>query len=202
MKIAYVGFTSETIENVDEFMTLPKAPSNYKDMDKIKAYIEAALVKKKEEAKNSLMTGRLTTATIIIEGEETKTTFLNDDEDFPNPSEVLPALAACDVIAGYRVFDFLDLAVLSRIEAKGSIERKYHWAKVSSFTKRPYLSPSTSHDVPRIVFDPIETLGGADAIENPLVFARRWKLDVKGMAESHQLARLSQLAGRMLFSEK
>ena len=192
MKIVYVGFTSEAVSNVDELMALPKAPSNYKDLDKIKAYIEAALIKQREEAKDNPLTGKLKTAYYITGGK------LYEKD--------VPFLRLCefDVIAGHRISTFMELASLDWIEKTGFLPDNLHWTRAGKMDRFPHLGSKLLLEgmTPKRIFDPIDALGGQDAVENPRLLIKRWKLNITQLETAEDYARLAQAAGEKFFKAR
>jgi len=60
-----LGFECQQLPSWKEFMPEPKAPSNYKDPDKIRDYVEAAWKKLEVEASNRPLTGFVRKAVVL-----------------------------------------------------------------------------------------------------------------------------------------
>jgi len=195
VNIVYVGFVTCELENCEEYMTLPNAPINYKDPVKIKEYIDKALEAKKANAKNSPLMGFLQ-SWCILGSNGAKVT-----DSLKAPRKLLEELIPYDVIAGYRIFDLMDMAVVDHIFANGHLPVDLHWAKLSKMNKFPFLSPPwVNSKAQKIIFDPVDSLCGQDAVDNPSALARRfdWK-EARHFDTAEELAQLSFLAGSKFF---
>jgi hypothetical protein len=166
MKLAYVGFVPKTIPDWEQFVPVPRAPSNYKDQVKIAEYVAAAAAKQAEEAAYNPLTGMFADVSVLLKGgEEYKESALA--KDVP----LLEALSAFDGVVCLGVFDMLRLAVTECIDRKGALDKSLHWAVLSDQLKLPILA-RTGHAP--VIIDPARILGGTDC--TPGAFCQRFKI--------------------------
>jgi hypothetical protein len=128
-----------------------KAPSNWKDPDKIVAYERDARIKQAEEAlKNPL-------ASTIID-----VCLINQDGTVmaPKIEEALNMMTCYPVVAGIGIFEGLSRLFLCSAIAE-TLEPEHWWAKLSPITKHPYLTTEGR----KTILDPVETLVGSSASE-------------------------------------
>lgn len=191
MKTVFVGFTTEVVKNIDELMTLPQAPSNYKDPDKIRAYIETALVRQRENAQDELLTGRL--ADVCFMNRTGTEMPVERGESF------LAFVDRFDVIIGHRIHDFLNFAIANYIETEDGTEplpEIFRWAKISRLTNQSVFTADSSGRLNcRMILDPVELMGGHLASSNPLLLCRRWRLPIRQLESAKDFAQLSLLTG-------
>lgn len=173
MNILIVGWDSDIREGAEMLLPSIDVPSNYKDADKISAYIKKASEKQRNEAKFSLTAGRITkfkagTFNLINK----KATELECITDI---SELLDTIYQVGNIYGWKAREFLNLAYVQTARARKS-KSDYSFARTSSFTKRQ-LVPGRSV----AIVDPIEVLAGQEAVDDLSLFYKSFCLDQAGI---------------------
>ncbi len=149
MITAYVGFKAAANPRWLGSLPEPSAPSNYKDPDAIKAYVERAKIKQEEEAALTPLCGMITQANALLN--------TMGSTEGPRVFEVL-----CDAqcIVGFGIFEYLDLAIVNMIDSIGELPERFRWAKVGKFLKNAYLPDSAGRLYGRCIIDPARTLVG------------------------------------------
>lgn len=189
---AFIGFTTKRCDGFDNFLPAVKAPINYKDEVAIAKYIEVARQRQYAEADSSLLTGVLDQFCVINDvGEQIA---IN-----PEKESLLQVISCFKVTCGFRVYDMLDFAVKDMIQKTGNLPGYGQWAKIGRVTRHSYLDPSANGR--RVIFDPIEALGGPDAVQDPLLLAKNYGWNINKLETAEDFARLSFMAGRC-FSTK
>lgn len=161
MSTVYVAFSTIAVDNFENYLTEPRAPSNYKDQHKIAEYIASARHKQIEEASQRPMTSKLAQIKFATQHSGELAVFsLKRDE------------TVAEVLDGHSVISCIDASTLMRlarfdlIEKKGTIDEGYRWLVLPELVagRKPF------------VFDPISKLLGSDAAENtdPWVVAKRF----------------------------
>lgn len=150
MLTAYVGFTTEANPEWLGFLPKPVAPANYKDEDKIRAYIAQAEKKQLEEAAKSPLCGLLKNVCAVVGTEPVTTVGVG----------VFDVLCSVQCVVGFRVFDLLDLLIVDAIDRVGELPERYRWAKVGKMIKTNYLPDDTGRLNPKVILDPASVLIG------------------------------------------
>jgi hypothetical protein len=69
--------------------------------------------------------------------------------------------------------------------------------KVSRMTKYPYLDPASVSR--KVIFDPIDTLGSTEGMENPKLLCDYYSWDIPRLETAEDFARLAAISGRFFF---
>lgn len=174
MSTAYVGFTTTTHERWEEVSPEPQAPANYKDQEKIMAWIETARARQAVTACDRPLTGKIKDFFLV---EKTGPT-LADHRVVAKGG--WPKKTALEILSGYkRIFVIRAgvLAVLARaehIDRYGTVQPQHKWIFTTRMQHFPllYEKPALA---PKL-YDPIDILVSSTAEENcdPGLVLRRY----------------------------
>lgn len=150
-KFIAVGYTKGLVNGWESLIPPVKAPSNWKDPEKIKQYENEARGNLMAEALKYPLTATVETVAFIdAEGNIFKTDKLE-----------LDVMSDFQTISCIGVFEMLNLLFLQAAHDR-ELKATHHWAKFSTLTRRPYM---VHQDNLRVVIDPVETLLGSAAKE-------------------------------------
>lgn len=153
-----VGWTKRLASGWEELVPPVKAPSNWKDKDKIAAYLADARAGQEQKALE------LTIATTVDQIVMVSDVFQGRVH---TPKDALDALSIlsgrADIVAGLEIFDLLGI-LFREAAIQGKLDKQHLWAKYSAINKVPYLVQGICDA--KLVLDPIETLMGSSAWEN------------------------------------
>lgn len=175
MRRVYVGFTARPIAGADVLMPEPQAPSNWKDVAKIAAYVAEAKVKAVADLVNQQMFAEPDKVAMIDMVDPNRPTLFDADAGVGTAVDYLAELDTADQIIGHRIFYFLDLAVARRIRLNGSLMQPAFWAVLGHLSKVPYLD--SGNPMRRLIIDPTEILGGTEGRDDPDTLMRVWNFD-------------------------
>ena len=161
MSKIYVGFTTTPLIGVEHFIPEPQAPGNYKDPAKIADYVAKAKESAIANARDSRMFGYLND--VAIAGK--------DGAGYPAILTLWDYLNASDTIVGINVFSFLHFLVKKSVDANHTISPSQRWAIRTSGLRIPIF------ECKKLIYDPLEILGGSEASAHPAVFARIWNIN-------------------------
>ncbi len=161
MSTLYVAFNTIAREDFENYLSEPRAPSNYKDQYKIAEYISTARHKQIEEAADRPMTSTLGQVRFAEHANgETKQFLLKKDQ------LLIDAIGNYQIIACINAPTFLRMVRFELVEKIKYIDESYRWIVFPEMVagRKPF------------VFDPIVRLLGSEAAENtdPWLVARRF----------------------------
>ena len=175
MRFAYVGFTAGTVAGWEQFVPAPKAPSNWKDKEKIAAYIKEAKESQVLEAAQKPLTGRF--AEVAVLNQKSELVLQSAWPDVP----ILDYLSQFDRIACIDYGTFRSLAVAEYIDKKKALDDNSRWAVISARSGYPYLVSTEKWASAPMLFDPLHALTCSSSEENtdPGLVMHRYGLNLQ-----------------------
>lgn len=170
MNTAFVGFSSTTTLEWQNYLPEPHAPINYKDKDKIAEYVEAARDRQAAEANKLPLTSQLEDVFIYAGN--------NTFEAKPVTLD-LKAVSLATYLNNYHRIAAIDSASLLRLARYDHLSRHNFLGEDTMWLAFPDINSRFGKP---FVFDPISRLVGSDAKEytDPWLVARRFlKADEK-----------------------
>lgn len=164
MNTAFVGFSSTTIPEWQNFLLEPHAPSNYKDKDKIVEYIEAARDKQAAEA-NKLPLTSIIEEVVIFGG--------NSAFEAKPITIDLKAYSLATYLNNYHRIAAINASDLLRLARYDHIARHQYLGEDTMWLAFPDINSRFGKP---FVFDPISRLIGSDAKDqsDPWLVAKRF----------------------------
>ena len=156
-KFLCVGYITVAIDNAGTIMSIPSAPANYKDPDKIASYVQAALAKGMEEAHLKPLTAKLLRLTTFNESGVA-------DQSVQDMQLQAEDWRDYDFIAVIRPNFFRAVLINHLIGVYGKLPLTWRCLVASTVSGYSYLV-AKDHQHP-VMFDPVHAITGSTAEAN------------------------------------